>query len=69
MINIFDDYNDMETKIKSKFISNSVMYIESIDNNFIHTISLFFQIDPLWFAYSNVCVFIIVLIVSVWNRR
>ena len=24
-----------------------------------------FQIDPLWFAYSNVCVFIIVFIVSV----
>ena len=28
-------------------------------------ISLRFQIDPLWFAYSNVCVFIIVFIVSV----
>ena len=27
-------------------------------------ISLRFQIDPLWFAYSNVCVFIIVFIVS-----
>ena len=28
-------------------------------------ISVRFQIDPLWFAYSNVCVFIIVFIVSV----
>ena len=28
-------------------------------------ISLRFQIDPLWFAYSNVCVFIIVFVVSV----
>ena len=28
-------------------------------------ISLRFQIDPLWFAYSNVCAFIIVFIVSV----
>ena len=28
-------------------------------------ISLRFQIDPIWFAYSNVCVFIIVFIVSV----
>ena len=27
-------------------------------------ISLRLQIDPLWFAYSNVCVFIVVLIVS-----
>ena len=28
-------------------------------------ISLRFQIDPIWFTYSNVCVFIIVFIVSV----
>ena len=28
-------------------------------------IPLRFQIDPRWFAYSNVCVFIIVFIVSV----
>ena len=27
-------------------------------------ISLRLQIDPLWFAYSNVCIFIIVFIVS-----
>ena len=27
--------------------------------------SCIFQIDPIWFAYSNVCVFIIVFIVSV----
>ena len=28
-------------------------------------ISLRFQIDPLWIVYSNVCVFLIVFIVSV----
>ena len=28
-----------------------------------------FQIDPLWIVYSNVCVFVIVFIVSNVNRR
>ena len=28
-------------------------------------LSMCFQIDPLWFAYSNACIFIIVFIVSV----
>ena len=28
-----------------------------------------FQIDPLWIVYSNIFVFIIVFIVSVWTGR
>ena len=37
---------------------------DAFSNRFIFR-SLRFQIDPIWFAYSNVCVFIIVFIVSV----
>ena len=39
-------------------------YTDAFSNRSVF-ISLRFQIDPLWFAYSNVCVFMIVFIASV----
>ena len=49
------------------FFSSSVLgpgYTDIFSNRSVF-ISLRFQIDPLWIAYSNVCFFVIVLIVSV----
>ena len=39
-------------------------YTDAFSNRSVF-ISLRFQIDPVWFAYSNVCVFIIAFIVAV----
>ena len=39
-------------------------YTDAFSNRFVF-ISLRFQRGPIWFAYSNVCVVIIVFIVSV----
>ena len=41
-------------------------YTDTFSNRSVF-ISLRFQIDPLWIAYSNVCVFVIVLIVFVYT--
>ena len=39
-------------------------YTDAFSNRSVFTL-LCFQIDPLWIVYSNVCVFMIVFIVSV----
>ena len=55
-------YSMDEFRIANLLPIKAPVYTDTFSNRSVF-ISLHFQIVPLWFAYSNVCVFIIVFII------